>query len=97
MANGIAGLATSATAHAAVERFLLYQLRNSIIQPFGETAEQVFARVSALRDSLDGPQLDDQGLVNADSRNIAVPDGFVNMIPTNIRGLTFSRTPQMHH
>lgn len=40
-------------------------------------------------------QLDDQGLVQADPRNIAVPDGFVNMIPTDIRGLTFSRTPQM--
>ena len=40
-------------------------------------------------------QLDDQGLVQTDPRNIAVPDGFVNMIPTDIRGLTFSRTPQM--
>ena len=39
-------------------------------------------------------QLDDQGLVNADPRNIAVPDGFVNMIPTDIRGITFARTPQ---
>ena len=41
----------------ALQRFLLYQLRNAIIQPFGETAQQVFARVSALRDSLDGPQV----------------------------------------
>ncbi len=40
-------------------------------------------------------QLDDQGLIQADPRNIAVPDGFVNMIPTDIRGLTYSRTPQM--
>ncbi len=40
-----------------LQRFLLYQLRNAIIQPFGETALQVFARVSALRDSLDGPQV----------------------------------------
>ena len=39
------------------QRFLLYQLRNAIIQPFGETAQQVFARISALRDSLDGPQV----------------------------------------
>ena len=44
-----------------------------------------------------GAQLDDQGLVNADPRNIAVPDGFVNMIPTDIRGITFSRTPQQVH
>jgi len=40
-------------------------------------------------------QLDDQGLVQADPRNIAVPDQFPNMVPTDIRGLTFSRTPQM--
>ena len=33
--------------------------------------------------------------MQTDPRNIAVPDGFVNMIPTDIRGLTFSRTPQM--
>lgn len=39
-------------------------------------------------------QLDDQGLVNADPRNIAVPDGFVNLFPTDIRGITFARTPQ---
>lgn len=41
-----------------------------------------------------GVQSDDQGLVNTDPRTIAVPDGFVNMIPTDVRGLTFSRTPQ---
>ena len=39
-------------------------------------------------------QSDDQGLVNTDPRNIAVPDTFINNIPTDIRGLTFSRTPQ---
>lgn len=56
---------------------------------------QVFARISAFRDFFDGPQFDDQGIVNTDPRNIAVPDGFINLIPTDIRGLTFSRTPQM--
>lgn len=35
--------------------------------------------------------------MQADPRNIAVPDGFVNMIATDIRGLTFSRTPQQVH
>jgi hypothetical protein len=43
-----------------LQRFLLWQLRNEIVEPFGETAQQVFARVSALRDRLDGPQADDQ-------------------------------------
>lgn len=95
LANGIAGLATSATAQATVQRFLLWQMRNYTIEPFGETAQQVFARVSALRDSLDGPQFDDQGIVNSDPRNIAVPDSFINLIPTDVRGITFSRTPQM--
>ena len=57
LANGIAGLATSATAFAAVERVLLYQMRNATVEPFGETVQQVFARISALRDSLDGPQV----------------------------------------
>ena len=38
------------------QRVLLWQRRNTIVQPFGETVQQVFARISALRDSLDGPQ-----------------------------------------
>ena len=40
-------------------------------------------------------QQDDQGLYNTDPRYIAVPDLYVNLIPTDIRGLSFSRTPQM--
>ena len=40
-------------------------------------------------------QFDDQGLVNTDPRFIAVPDGFINLIPTDIHGLTFNRSPQM--
>lgn len=40
-------------------------------------------------------QVDDQGLVNTDPRNIAVPNTWVNLIPTDVRGLTYSRTPQM--
>ena len=40
-------------------------------------------------------QVDDQGLVNTDPRNIAVPNTWVNLIPTDLRGLTYSRTPQM--
>jgi hypothetical protein len=96
LANGIAGLATSATAQATIERFLLWERRNNTVMPFNETVQQVFARISALRDSLDGPQVDDQGLVNTDPRNIAVPNTWVNLIPTDVRGLTFSRTPQMN-
>ena len=107
LANGIAGLATSATAQATIEvrhslesvcaflllilyvrhlasrwrqpvyvstecyifcavglngvrwaqRFLLWERRNNTVSPFNETVQQVFARISALRDSLDGPQV----------------------------------------
>ena len=39
-------------------------------------------------------QSDDQGLVNTDPRTIAVPDSYINNIPTDVRGLSFSRTPQ---
>ena len=53
---------------AWLQRFLLYQLADKIIQPFGETAQQVFARVSALREALTGTGLLDQGLVNTDPR-----------------------------
>jgi len=42
-----------------------------------------------------GMQFDDQGLVNTDPRFIAVPDGYINLIPTDVRGLTFNRSPQM--
>lgn len=93
LSQAIAGLATSATAQATLERVMLFDLKDKIIEPFGETAQQVFARISALRDSLDGPQFDDQGIVNSDPRTIAVPHDYANFIPTDIRGLTYSRTP----
>ncbi|KAA6422535.1 MAG: hypothetical protein FRX49_07396, partial [Trebouxia sp. A1-2] len=93
LSQAIAGLATSATAQATLERVMLFDLKDKIIEPFGETAQQVFARISAMRDSLDGPQFDDQGIVNSDSRTIAVPHDYANYIPTDIRGLTFARTP----
>ena len=80
----------------SLQRFVLWERRNAIVEPFNETVQQVFARVSALRDSLDGPQFDDQGLVNTDPRNIAVPSNYINLIPTDIRGLTFNRSPQMN-
>ena len=63
--------------------------------PTNETVAQVFSRISAWRDSMDGPQFDDQGLLNTDPRTIAVPESYVNNIPTDIRGVSFSRTPAM--
>jgi len=51
--------------------------------------------MSALRDELDGTgQQIDQGLTNADPRYIAVPASYINLIPTDVRGLTLNRSPQ---
>ncbi len=40
-----------------LQRFLLWERRNNTVMPFNETVQQVWARISALRDSLDGPQV----------------------------------------
>jgi len=53
--------------------------------------------MSALRDELDGTgQQIDQGLTNADPRYIAVPASYINLIPTDVRGLTLNRSPQQN-
>ncbi len=36
---------------------LLWERRNNTVYPFKETVQQVFSRVSAMRDALDGPQV----------------------------------------
>ena len=41
-------------------------------------------------------QMHDQGLVNTDERFIYVPFHGINLIPTDIRGLTYNRSPQMN-
>lgn len=94
LSTSVAGLATSATGFSAVERFMLWQRRYEIVEPFGESVQEVFARISALRDYLDGPPITDQGLIQEDPRFIHVLTDAVNMIPTDIRGITFSRSPQ---
>ena len=40
-----------------IQRMLLWSRRNNTVAPFNETVQQVFARISAFRDSLDGPQV----------------------------------------
>ena len=45
---------------------------------------------------MDGGQIHDQGLVNTDPRFIYVPFHGINLIPTDIRGLTYNRSPQMN-
>ena len=36
----------------------------------------------------------DQGIYNFNPNFIRVPTGNINLVPTDLRGLTFSRTPQ---
>ena len=62
-----------------LQRLLLFTILNNTVPPTNETVKQVFSRISALRDFLDGPQFDDQGLVNTDPRTIAVPDQYINL------------------
>ena len=62
-----------------LQRLLLFTILNNTVPPTNETVKQVFSRISALRDSLDGPQFDDQGLVNTDPRTNAVPDSYINL------------------
>ena len=40
-----------------MQRRILWDLRDEIVDPFNETVHQVFARISAYRDALDGPQV----------------------------------------
>lgn len=41
----------------AVQRSILFDLKDEIVPPTNETVTQVFARLSAYRDSMDGPQV----------------------------------------
>ena len=53
----IAEFGDAVWAPAGAQRKLLWERRDKIVEPFGETVQQVFARVSAMRDRLDGPQV----------------------------------------
>ena len=42
--------------YISVQRSILYDLKDEIVPPTNETVTQVFARLSAYRDAMDGPQ-----------------------------------------
>ena len=42
----------------AVQRSILFDLKDEIVPPTNETVAQVFARLSAYRDAMDGPQVE---------------------------------------
>ncbi len=45
------------TIAAPVQRSILFDLKDEIVPPTNETVTQVFARLSAYRDAMDGPQV----------------------------------------
>eukprot|EP00882_Tetradesmus_deserticola_P001009 GHRQ01001092.1.p1 GENE.GHRQ01001092.1~~GHRQ01001092.1.p1 ORF type:complete len:409 (+),score=152.07 GHRQ01001092.1:202-1428(+) len=94
VANAISGLATSASYQSGVDRHFLWQRRNETVPEYGMTVQQIVMAISNLRDELDGPPETDQPLMNGNPNFIAVPTRSINLVPTDIRGLTFSRTPQ---
>jgi hypothetical protein len=72
-----AGILGAEAYHAATVRTLLYQA--------GPTGHQIAQAISDLRDSVDGADDLDQGVVVG---------GNANLVPTDNNGITFSRTPR---
>ncbi|KAF6253913.1 ferritin-like domain-containing protein [Scenedesmus sp. NREL 46B-D3] len=94
VANAISGLATSASYQSGVDRHFLWQRRNETVPEYNMTVQEIVLAISNYRDELDGPPETDQALLNGNPNFIAVPTRNINLVPTDIRGLTFSRTPQ---
>ena len=56
--HGIQGTrADPLTSFLLMQRYLLFQRRDMPVYPTNETVAQVFARLSAYRDAMDGPQV----------------------------------------
>ena len=72
--NASGFLATESYQAGAIRTFLYSR---NLLQPAG--------LISAARDALDGPQVDDQGIGDNDT---------INITPTDVDGLVFARTPQ---
>jgi hypothetical protein len=94
VSNAISGLATSASYQSGVDRHHLWLRRNETVPEYGLTVADIVMAISNYRDDLDGPAEVDQPLYNGNPNFIAVPTRNINLVPTDIRGLTFSRTPQ---
>ncbi len=77
-----AGILSVEAYHAGIVRTLLYQKRSTIAAA-GLRVHQVVDAISALRDSVDGTDDRDQGIL---TKNRA------NLVPTDANGIAFSRT-----
>ena len=73
--SAAAGILGTEAYHAATVRTKIYEA--------GAAAQDAAQKISDLRDSLDGPDDDDQGVVT---------NGVANIVPTDANGLVFART-----
>ena len=94
-----AGILAVEAYHAGTVRTYLYGADKRKADLFGGLDTWVIVRaISDARDSLDGSADLDQGIVGNASLNTQVhegPDGVgANIVPTNERGIAFSRTPR---
>ena len=79
-----AGILAVEAYHAGMIRTLLYQQKDKVAAA-GLTVAQVVQAISDLRDAVDGPSDDDQGIVDGDKSNIVLADS---------NSIAFSRTPR---
>ncbi|MDL2345689.1 ferritin-like domain-containing protein [Deinococcus sp. MIMF12] len=87
-----AGILAVEAYHAGAVRTLLHLARNEQVTPMLKVQDVVQA-ISDLRDSVDGADDRDQGIV-AGAGNPGVPARSANIVPTDANGIAFSRTPR---
>ncbi|MBZ9716110.1 ferritin-like domain-containing protein [Deinococcus multiflagellatus] len=90
-----AGILAVEAYHSGSVRTQLYNRRTQQAAA-GLTVEQVVQAISNLRDAVDGSDDRDQGLSAnaANNQNPNVPARSANIVPTDINGIAFSRTPR---
>ena len=80
-----AGILAVEAYHAGIVRLALYEQR-AVVTPYNVTVETIVDAIAALRDSVDGSQMDDVGIV--------ADDGTSMLVPVNSNALAFARTPE---
>ena len=80
-----AGILAVEAYHAGIVRLALYEQR-AVVTPYNVTVETIVDAIAALRDSVDGPQMDDVGIVS--------DSGMALLVPVDSNALAFARTPE---
>ncbi|PTA69552.1 ferritin-like domain-containing protein [Deinococcus arcticus] len=88
-----AGILAVEAYHSGSIRTQLYQ-RRAQQAAAGLTVEQVVQAISNLRDAVDGADDRDQGLTAGAGNPSFLPARSANIVPTDINGIAFSRTPR---